>query len=119
LHFYNWKDAIYSGFMIEFLRTSEPRKEDKGIPIYKEGEDVQEVIFFSEGSVEIGFKHEEVYGQIMTKSKGIIIGDNECTFNLPSNYIWTSRKTCHGIFIRKKYWTALLEKYPDICEQLE
>ena len=114
LHFYNWKDSIYNCFMIEFLRISEPRKEDIATQIYKEDDDIQEVIFFEEGSVNIGVMQQGEYVPIMTRTKSVIIGDNECTFDQPSSFMYTVRTTCRGVFIRKRNWNLLMEKYPDI-----
>ena len=114
LHLYNWKDSIYSLFMIEFLRATEPRREPIGIQLYLENEQIEEVIFFSEGSIDIGIRHKGKYGLLCEKQKNIVIGDHDCTFDHLSNFTYLTREECHGIFVRKRHWKELLEKYSDI-----
>ena len=41
--------------MMDFLLSLEPRNEESGIIIYNELDEINEVIFFNNGTYEIGF----------------------------------------------------------------
>lgn len=54
--YYGWDDQKYRHFMIEVLRNLAPRFENKGSILINELEEVLEVLFMSQGTVDIGFE---------------------------------------------------------------
>ena len=52
---YTWHDSAYRGFMIDILSNLEPRREKKGVKIFQELAEFNEVIFFMKGNFEIGY----------------------------------------------------------------
>jgi hypothetical protein len=47
--FFSWNDEVYHNFMMDILRTLEPRQEDPNTYLFKELDDVNEVLFFNKG----------------------------------------------------------------------
>jgi len=47
--FFSWGDEVYHNFMMDIMRTLEPRQEDPNTYLFKELEDVNEVLFFNKG----------------------------------------------------------------------
>lgn len=90
---------------------------NEDIVIYKELDEITEVIFFVNGQFDIGF---EVNGQVTyvlryqnstlynVKSYGEAIGEYGCTFNKNSRFIYKTTFLCSGYFIRKKYWNDMM-----------
>lgn len=54
--FYTWSDQVYHSFMMEIMRSLEPRQEDPNELLFKELEEVNEVLFFNKGIYEIGYE---------------------------------------------------------------
>lgn len=54
-NYYTWEDQEYRQFMMHLLTHLEPRKELAGCVLLEELEEVNEVIFFEKGTIEIGY----------------------------------------------------------------
>jgi uncharacterized protein YuzE len=54
--FYSWDDFHYRKFMESFLYKLEPRREEKGVIIFDELDEVNEAIFIENGKVDVGFE---------------------------------------------------------------
>ena len=54
--FYTWNHSEYRNFMIDMLRLLQPRQEGGNVVIYKELDEINEVIFINSGTFEIGFE---------------------------------------------------------------
>ena len=85
---------VYREFMMEVLYALEPRIETKNTVIYRELEEINAVIFITNGTHEIGY---EVNGE----SKFI-------PFDKKSQFIYKTVTECHGYFIRRNKWKNLM-----------
>jgi hypothetical protein len=54
--FYTWSDFHYRKFMEALLNHLEPRRVEKGVIIYDELDEVNEVIFIETGMIDVGFE---------------------------------------------------------------
>lgn len=54
--FYSWSDFHYRKFMESFLYKLEPRREEKGVVVFDELDEVNEAIFIENGQVDVGFE---------------------------------------------------------------
>ena len=106
--------------MTDILRNMEPRYLNPESVIYKELDQITEVIFITNGQFDLGF---EVNGQITfvlryqnstsynVKSYGEAIGEYGCTFNKNSRFIYQTTIRCEGYFIRKKQWGVMMKDH--------
>ena len=53
--FYTWHDFHYKTFMESLLYLLEPRIEQRGVILQDELDEVNEVVFFENGQVDVGF----------------------------------------------------------------
>lgn len=54
--FFTWENSTYRNFMFDLLQVLEPRVQQRNEIIFQELEEVNEVIFFTSGSIDIGFE---------------------------------------------------------------
>jgi hypothetical protein len=94
--------------MTLLLGGLEPRREDKETILLREVDDFREILFFQQGSLDIGFEINKKKYFVLRKRKAIIIGDHGCTFNHRSLYIYKTHSMCEGFSIRRNKWTHLL-----------
>lgn len=82
--FYTWNDRVYHSFMMSIMRSLEPRQEEAGEVLFKELEAVDEVLFFTKGTYEIGYEFNgEDHFKIRYKNSNLI-GAYNVTFNQKS-----------------------------------
>ena len=95
--------------MQELLSDLEPRQEFENIIIFNELDEVNEVIFFNKGSVDIGFEINHFKKFVLRLSKDIIIGAFNVCFNKRTKFIYMAKTYCHGYSIRRSNWKYLIE----------
>lgn len=79
--------------------------------LYKELDDVNEIIFVEDGSVDCGYEinRKEKYVIRFFRS---IFGMYECSFNRRCNYIYRANDPCDGYFVRRREWKQICEEFP-------
>lgn len=102
----------------------EPRYESANSVIFREMEEINEVIFFiynneiiPNGAYKIGFTLNDkiIFVKAFTcKFKGNVIGAYGCTFNRKAIMMYKTIHPCFGHFIRKKNWKKLLLEVEEI-----
>ena len=99
---------VYREFMMEVLYALEPRIETKNTVIYRELEEINAVIFITNGTHEIGY---EINGEskfILRYRNSNVIGAYAITFDKKSQFIHKTVTECHGFFIRRNKWKFLM-----------
>jgi hypothetical protein len=79
--YYYWEDQVCREFMIGVLRLLEPRSEDKETMIYFTIQDVEEMFFIMNGSIDVGFEESRTTKYVLRLTKRNVIGAYNCTFN--------------------------------------
>ena len=107
--------------MTSILMSLEPRKEENGSILYNELDEFFEVLFFNNGQVDIGFEINRKKIYVLRRSKGVIIGDQGCSFNMNSEFLYRAFTDCEGYSIRKNAWQGIMEldSYPELVRQLK
>ena len=116
---YTWDDEPYRFFMLGLLQNFEPRLEPKGSIIYKELEEIQEVLFQESGAIDIGFEVNRVTKYCLRLKKGTIIGAYNCTENKRMLFTFRSASDVHGFMVRKHTWLDLIDSVPQLSEYLK
>jgi len=102
--------------MIELLQNLEPRIEEKDTILYRELEEIAEIIFIELGIIDVGFEITRKPRYVLRLNKGSLIGAYNCCENMKSLFIYRCRTEINGFMMRKHIWITLLEEYPDIGE---
>ena len=76
--FFSWDDQVYRDFMIEVLQNLEPRVEEKGTILYRELEEISEIIFIESGIIDIGFEITRRPVFVLRMYRGTVIGAHNC-----------------------------------------
>jgi len=95
--------------MQELLSILEPRQEFENVIIYNELDEVNEVIFFNKGSVDIGFEINRFKKFVIRLSKDIIVGAFNISFNKRTKFIYLAKTYCNGYSIRRSNWKNLID----------
>jgi hypothetical protein len=95
--------------MLDILTHLEPRQELPHTIILNELDEVNEVIFFTKGQVDIGFEINRVQDYVLRLDKKIIIGAYNLTFNTRSDNVYRTFSICQGYFIRRSNWKTIIE----------
>jgi len=105
--------------MMEVLSSLEPRYEDADCYLFKELEEVNEVIFFNKGVYEIGyeFNGEEKF-KIRYKNSNLI-GAYNVTFGKRSQYIYKTKTICNGWFIRRIKWIKIINDHEMVSDEFK
>ena len=85
---YGWNDEPYRVFMIGLLQNFEPRVEEKGTIIFRELEEIHEVLFQEKGIIDVGFEINRVPKFVLRMNKGTIIGAYNCFENKKTLFIY-------------------------------
>ena len=115
---YTWTDQPYREFMLGLLQNFEPRLEYKGSIIFRELEEVQEVLFQEKGTIDIGFEVNRQARFCLRLQKGAIIGAYQCTENKKCMFVSRAATDVHGFMLRKQIWSDLLESVPELSPYL-
>jgi hypothetical protein len=95
--------------MLEILTHLEPRHELANTILLHELDEVNEVIFFTKGMVDIGFEINRQQEYVLRLDKKIIIGAYNLTFNTRSDLVYRTFSLCQGYFIRRSNWKGIIE----------
>ena len=117
--FYSWDDQYYRDFMVTLLRNLEPRREESEVILFHELDDVTEILFMNKGSLDMGFELNRKKYFVFRQRNKLIIGDQECTYNQKSMYIYKTHTVCLGHFIRKLNWLKIMNDFPEIAGHLK
>lgn len=117
--FFTWNDNVYRLFMYAILQRLEPVFYDKGVRIFNELEEVNEISFIQSGQVGIGYECNKQKIISVRKSSGHILGDFFVTFNQKSTYLSQTLTNCKCFFIRKSRWAKLLDEFPEIMISIQ
>ena len=72
----------YRSFMMDMLRNLEPRQLQANQILFKELDDINEILFVQKGTVDIGYQvNDKKYFVLRCKDK-TLIGAYNCTFNI-------------------------------------
>ena len=113
---YNWDDQNFREFMMEILTNLEPRFIPRDRIIFKELEEIYEVLFVSKGNVDVGFEINRRQKFVLRFSNKVIIGGYNCTFNKKTIFVFKSKTDVSGHMLRKKVWLSLMNEYGHISE---
>lgn len=106
--YFTWYDFHYRKFMESLLNCLEPRREEKNVIIYDELDEVNEVIFFEEGIVDVGFDLNRQKSYVVRIESDILIGGYHMTFDKRTECIYRSSMTCTGFSIRRTNWKSIV-----------
>lgn len=98
---YNWDDPVFSTFMVDILSKLCPRKELAETVIFNTLEEVNEIFFIEEGSVNIGFEINRGAKFVVRLCAGGVIGGFNCTFNRKTIFIYKVYNDFEGHTLKK------------------
>lgn len=104
--------------MISILQNLEPRIEEAGQILYEELDEIEEIIFITEGSVDVGYDLNRNRKFVLRFDKRHVIGIFNCTFDVRAMFVYMSKTKCTGYFLRKRTWKRLLNEYTNISNVL-
>ena len=92
--FYTWGDQAYFNFMIDMLQSLEPRREEKDTILLNELDEVAEVIFFMNGTYEIGFEINRHQHMVLRYKDCNVIGAYGVTFKQRTIFVYKTYTEC-------------------------
>lgn len=106
--------------MVGLLSSLEPRHENAGIIMFDELDEVNEVIFFHRGSLDLGFEINRFKHYCVRIKDDLLIGAYNISYNKRTRYIYKTNTQCSGFFIRRDRWWEILnnEEHKDISGNL-
>lgn len=118
--FYTFYDFQYRRFMESLLNCLEPRREERNVIIYDELDEVNEVIFFEEGVVDVGFDLNRKKSYVLRIDSDILIGGYNVTFDKRIAFVYKTSQACSGFSIRRTNWKTVVfdEEYKNITHHL-
>ena len=105
--------------MLHLLGSLEPRRELKDHILFEEQDEVNEVIFFNNGTYEIGFEINKFKEYVIRYKDCNLIGAYGCTFNKRSHFVYKTFTDCEGFFIRRENWKDLLNEHDEFSSNLK
>ena len=72
--------------------------------IFKELEEISEVIFVLKGNVHVGFEVNRKTKFVVQFTDKAIIGAFNCTFNKKTSFVYKSKTDVSGYMVRKRPW---------------
>lgn len=99
--------------MIGLLKNFEPRIEEKGEIIFKELEEIHEVLFQEKGTIDIGYEINRKARYVLRMNKGTVIGAYNCIENKKNAFTFKAATDVHGFMLRKYDWLELLDSAPE------
>lgn len=116
---YTWDDQIYREFMISILCNLEPRREKRGAILFEELEEIAEIFFVSQGTIDIGYEINRQRKFVLRQTDKLVIGAYNCCFNTRSLFIFKCKSESSGYFIRKQNWINILNESPEIEDYIK
>jgi CRP-like cAMP-binding protein len=87
--------------------------------LYEELDEIEEIIFITEGCVDIGYDLNKNRKFILRYDKKHVIGIFNCTFDARAMFVYMCRTICTGYFLRKKEWRKLLSEHQSIANVIK
>lgn len=84
----------------------------KGSKIHLELDDVNEIIFVTQGLYDIGYEINKTERYAVRMKENTQIGGFECSYDKRSHYIYRAFTELNTFFIRKKDWRAFYDSHP-------
>ena len=112
---FTWQDVEYQEFMIEIMTYLEPRKADRQEILFEELEDIEEVLFFSKGSVDMGYEINKKKIFKLRFKNANLIGAFYAMFNRKTMFLCKASSECQGFSIRKSILHQILKNHEDIA----
>jgi hypothetical protein len=94
--------------MEKLLHCLEPRREDKNVIIHEELDEVNEVIFFENGTVDVGFDLNRIKTYVIRIESDILIGGYNVTFGKRTKFVYKTAQICSGFSIRRANWKKIV-----------
>ena len=91
----------------------EPRQEFEGTILFYENDEINEVLFFIKGLVDIGFMINKQEQYCLRLHKDSIIGAYNICCNKRTKFIYKAQTHCKGMFIRRSNWKDIMSN-PDL-----
>jgi len=82
-------------------------------------DEFNEVIFFQQGIVDIGFEVNRVKTWVLRQRNRCIIGDYGLTYNKRSLFLFRTTSACFGYSVRRTNWKNLIANHPEISELMK
>ena len=87
--------------MIRILSCIEPRIEKIGSILFEELDEINEVIFVMNGTIDIGFEINKIRKYVLRYENNHVVGTYNGIFDERSMFIVMCKTECSGYFIRK------------------
>lgn len=84
--------------------------------IFRELEEISEVIFVLSGNVHVGFEVNRRTKFVVQFTDKALIGAFNCTFNKKTSFVYKSKSDVSGYMIRKEPWQSLMSDHGQISE---
>lgn len=94
--------------MQHILSVLEPRQEFEGTTLFHENDEINEVLFFMKGVVDVGFMINRMENFCLRLNKDIIIGAFNMCSSKRTKFIYKAQNHCKGYFIRKSNWKDIM-----------
>lgn len=94
--------------MMDILNKLEPRMEFKNTVLFRTIEEVDEVFFIVDGSIEIGFELSRKPKYVVRLQSGGSVGIYNVTFNKKTMFNYRVKQEFHGFTIRKDNWKSVI-----------
>lgn len=107
--------------MLGVLRLLEPRFVKKEEVIYLAIEEVEEMYFIMDGTVDIGFECSRKAKFVLRLPKRNVIGAFNATFNKKTMFIYKASSEVNSYIIRKRQWVEHIDNpdFKDIATTLK
>jgi len=117
--FYTWDDVQYQNFMIDILKTLEPRVFAARETINFELDEVNEILFIEVGEYNIGYEVNKTEKFKLRMGPNTVIGAFNICFNKRQIFIHRTHTECRGYSIRKSNWKRIMDDYPEFFSILK
>jgi len=104
--------------MLAMLQHLEPRFEKKGTILFRENDEVAELLFMIKGTIDIGFEVNKQSKFCLRFTKEVVIGAYNVCNSLRTLFVYKCKTNCSGYFIRKDAWLSILECDPEISDYI-
>lgn len=111
--FYKWDNEDYQSFMIQMLKSLEPRMIPESVTLFDELDEVNELLFIELGKYDIGYEVNKMRKFKIRLGAKTVIGAFNICFKKRQIFVYKTKTECSGYFVRKKNWHDIMEQFPD------
>lgn len=105
--------------MINVMTHLEPRHAESQEVLFLELDDVNEIVFFQKGSIDIGYEISKKKLYKLRIRKDLVVGSFYVTFDRRAMFSVKASQECSGFQIRKVKWVGILSQFPDLAKPLK